>query len=222
VNPTDPRKTDLFVAGTAGGDQIQLVRVKRQVRVVINGVEQGTYTANGNVVISGGDGDDTLVLGKLKNAVLFNGGDGNDTLAGGAKGDILVGGPGNDTLNGGAGRDVIIGGGGADTLTGLAGNDILIAGTTSYDADTAANRATLNDLLTELNARGKYAAKLANFAAGVGGSGARLVPNSTVFNDGDADTLIGGGSQDFFVADTDGSTPDVLTKRARNESVIEL
>jgi Ca2+-binding RTX toxin-like protein len=222
VNPLDPKKTDVFVAGTAAIDQIQVVRVGRQIRILINGVEQGTYTANGNVVISGGDGDDNLVIGKLKNPVLFNGGDGNDTLAGGARGDILVGGPGNDTLNGGAGRDIVIGGDGADNLSGLGGNDVLIAGTTAYDADTLANRAALNDLLTELARGGRYATKLANFAAGVGASGARLVPVTTLLDDNDVDTLVGGGSQDFFAANTDGSTVDVLTKKARNESVIEL
>jgi Ca2+-binding RTX toxin-like protein len=224
VNPSDPKKTDLFVAGTSGSDQIEVIKVKKQIRVLINGVEQGTYTANGNVVISGGDGDDNLVIGKVKNPVLFNGGDGNDTLVGGGKNDILVGGAGNDTLNGGAGRDLVIGGAGADTVTGLGSGDMLIAGTTSYDADTLANRAALNDLLTALAGKGKYAAKLAAFtsASGVGNSGAKLVPGTTVFNDVDVDTLNGGGDQDFFAANTDGSAIDVLVKKSKNESVIEL
>ena len=224
VNPTDPKKTDVFVAATSASDQIQVVRVGRQVRVVINGQEQGTYTANGNVVISGGAGDDTLVIGRIKNPVLFNGGEGNDTLAGGAKGDILVGGPGDDTLSAGAGRDIVIGGDGADTISGLGGNDILIAGTTIYDADTLENRQALNDLLTELARGGRYADKLARFTAeaGVGTSAAKLVAGTTVFDDGDIDVLVGGGATDYFVANTEGGTVDELTKKARNESIVEL
>jgi hypothetical protein len=133
------------------------------------------------------------------------------------------GGPGNDTLNGGGARYKIMGGARPDTLTGLGGSDILIAGTTSYDADTLANRTALNDLLTALAGKGKYAAKLAALTgAGVGNSGARLAVNSSVFNDTDIDTLAGGGDQDLFAANTDGSAIDILIKKAKNENVIEL
>jgi Ca2+-binding RTX toxin-like protein len=222
ANPSNPAKQDLFIAGTSASDQFQVVKVKKQLQVLINGQSQGTFTVTGNVVISGGAGDDSILIGKIKNAVLFNGGDGNDTLAGGAKGDILVGGAGTDSLNGGAGNDVIIGGDGADTLTGIGGNDLIIAGTTSYDADTLANRAALNDLLTALSAKGKYAAKLAAFQSGVGTSGAKLLPNTTVFEDGDADSIIGGGGTEFYVANTDGSAIDTITKKAKTESIIEL
>jgi hypothetical protein len=222
ADPSNPKKTNLFLAGTSGNDSFQFVKVKKQYKVLLNGQDQGTFTVNGRVMISGGDGDDTLTLGKLKLPVVFNGGDGNDTLIASGKGGILVGGAGNDTLKGGAGRDVIIGGDGADAIDGGGGNDLIIAGPSAYDADTVENSQALNDLLTEISKGGKYATKLANLAAGVGTSGAKLVANVTVFDDADPDTITGAGGQDIYVARTATTIVDTLSKKAKNESVIEL
>ena len=87
------------------------------------------FEFNDNVILNGGDGDDTL-----------DGGDGNDILNGGAGVDILDGGAGNDILNGGAGDDTLNGGFGNDILNGGAGNDILDGGagddTVKYDVIT--------------------------------------------------------------------------------------
>jgi Ca2+-binding RTX toxin-like protein len=224
-NPVDPTRRDVLVAATGGNDEIQVIRVGRTVQILINGQDQGSFASQstGNIVVSGGEGDNMLILTRVNVPVLFNGGDGDDELGGGKKGDIVIGGPGNDTLNGGAGRDIIIGGDGADTITGLGASDIHIAGTTIYDADTVENRAALNELLGELARGGQYSAKLNTFisAQGVGTSGVRLAANTRVFNDNAVDMLIGGGSAEFFVADTDGgSAINILTKKARNESVI--
>jgi hypothetical protein len=70
------------------------------------------------IVVSGGNGDDTISLGNavLPSAQLF-GGNGNDTLIGGA---------GNDTLDGGNGNDTVIGGKGTDTAFLGNGNDTFI------------------------------------------------------------------------------------------------
>jgi hypothetical protein len=222
VDPSNPKKTNLFLAGTSGNDSFEFVKVKRQYKVLVNGAEQGTFTVNGKVTISGGDGDDTLTIGKLKLPVIFNGGAGNDTLIAAGKGAILVGGAGNDTIKGGGGKDVIIGGDGADILDGVGGSDLIVSGSTIYDADTPANRHALADLLAEMAKGGKYATKLANLAAGVGASGAKLAPNVTAFDDADADTITGGGGQDIYVARTATSVMDALNKKAKNESVIEL
>jgi hypothetical protein len=222
ADPSNPKKTNLFLAGTSGSDSFEFVRVKKQYKVLLNGQDQGTFTVNGRVTISGGDGDDTLTLGKLKLPVVFNGGDGKDTLIAPGKGGILVGGAGNDTLKGGAGKDVIIGGDGADTIDGVGGNDLIVSGSTSYDADTPENRQAVADLLAEISKGGKYATKLANLAAGVGTSGAKLVAGATAFDDGDADTITGGGGQDVYVARTATTIMDTLIKKAKNESVIEL
>ncbi|MGY4295847.1 hypothetical protein ACVWXN_003942 [Bradyrhizobium sp. i1.4.4] len=54
------------------------------------------------LVANGGNGDDVLI-----------GSPGNDTLAGGAGDDVLIGGGGQDVLDGGPGNNVVINGGGA-------------------------------------------------------------------------------------------------------------
>jgi Ca2+-binding RTX toxin-like protein len=75
----------------------------------------GNDLFRGRLTATGTDGNDIL-----------RGGSGNDTLNGGAGNDILIGGGGNDTLNAGSGNNILIGDAGRDTLTGGAGNDILI------------------------------------------------------------------------------------------------
>jgi Ca2+-binding RTX toxin-like protein len=222
VDPSNPKKINLFIAGTSGNDTFQFVKVKKQYKVLVNGQDQGTFAVNGRITISGGDGDDTLTIGKLALPVVFCGGDGNDTLIASGKGGILVGGAGNDTLKGGAGKDVIIGGDGADSIDGGGGNDLLISGSTVYDADTLANRQALADLLTEISKGGKYATKLTELASGVGTSGAKLVASVTAFDDGEADTVTGGAGTDIYAARTATTIMDTLNKKSKNESVIEL
>ena len=71
-----------------------------------------------------GDGDDaaaTLIAGAN---VLMDGGNGNDTLTGGAATDWLYGGSGDDRLNGSAGGDSLWPQGGNDQLIGGSGVDI--------------------------------------------------------------------------------------------------
>ena len=85
--------------------------------VSIDGGQPTVATTTG-IVVSGGNGDDTISLGNavLPPAQLF-GGNGNDTLTGGA---------GNDTLDGGRGDDTVVGGKGTDTANLGAGNDTFI------------------------------------------------------------------------------------------------
>ncbi|MGI9368327.1 MAG: calcium-binding protein [Ruegeria sp.] len=68
----------------------------------------------GNLVIAGNDGSDTLT-----------GQDGNDQINGYAGDDVIIGAGGNDTLHGGIGDDVLTGGAGSDVLHGDAGADLL-------------------------------------------------------------------------------------------------
>lgn len=79
------------------------------------------------VLLSGGDGNDTI-LGSLRHETLL-GGDGDDHLDAGAGNDQLRGGTGNDTLIGGDGSDLLDGGEGDDWLEGGDGADFLIGGT---------------------------------------------------------------------------------------------
>ncbi|MDH6102768.1 Ig-like domain-containing protein [Chrysosporum ovalisporum ANA283AFssAo] len=88
---------------------------------------RGRLTAtgtDGNDILRGGSGNDTL-NGGAGNDILIGGG-GNDTLNAGSGNNILIGGAGNDTLNGGAGNDILIGDAGRDTLTGGAGANTFV------------------------------------------------------------------------------------------------
>ena len=99
--------------------------------------------ATKNLVMTGGDGQDTL-----------GGGDGNDTitdtssqtngngnsLIGGAGNDTITAGAGIDTIDGGTGNDSIVAGGGNDVLTGGGGSDTVLGGE-GEDAITAASGA---------------------------------------------------------------------------------
>jgi len=90
---------------------------------------QPTIANTNEIVVSGGNGDDTISLDNaaLPPAQLF-GGNGNDVLTGGAGADQLFGGNGNDTLNGGDGDDFLFGGNGDDTVVGGKGTDTAFLG----------------------------------------------------------------------------------------------
>ncbi|MBI0098529.1 MULTISPECIES: calcium-binding protein [unclassified Snodgrassella] len=77
---------------------------------------------NGNDILNGGVGNDTLY-----------GQSGNDTLNGNDGSDILWGEDGNDILNGGNGNDTLWGNSGYDILNGGGGNDILNGGNREKD-----------------------------------------------------------------------------------------
>ena len=90
---------------------------------------QPTVANTTEIVVFGGNGDDTISLDNavLPPAQLF-GGNGNDALTGGAGADQLFGGNGNDTLNGGDGDDTLFGGHGNDTVVGGKGTDTAFLG----------------------------------------------------------------------------------------------
>lgn len=76
--------------------------------------------------LSGGDGDDTLIVGRGNQNV--DGDTGDDTIVGGSGDDKLNGGAGSDVVNASLGNDTIDGGTDKDTLDGGSGNDRLIGG----------------------------------------------------------------------------------------------
>ena len=88
------------------------------------------------LIVSSGDGADTLTLGDGNDQVsssgagadTITGGAGNDTVTAAAGADSIDGGAGNDNLSGGADNDTVIGGDGNDTLNGDAGNDSITGG----------------------------------------------------------------------------------------------
>jgi hypothetical protein len=126
------------------------------------------------------------------------GGAGIDNLTGNALGNILIGGASSDMITAGSGRSVIIGGGGGDVITGGSGDAILISGTTTFDN----NFAALASILAEWQRTDKtYSQRITDLRTGTGLNGAnKLIWGSTVLDDNNADTLVGGAGLDWFFA----------------------
>ena len=87
----------------------------------------------GPIVITGGDGNDSLLRGSSEPDSI-DGGAGNDELRGQEANDTLNGGDGDDLLAGGGEDDTMIGGPGIDTFLGSDGNDSLFAHDDERDA----------------------------------------------------------------------------------------
>ncbi|MBX3415675.1 MAG: putative Ig domain-containing protein [Pirellulales bacterium] len=139
---------------------------------------------HGNDLIDGGNDDDLITGG--------DGAESNDTLLGGAGNDVLSGGSGRDSISGGAGRDVLLGGLGLDTLKGEADEDLLVADTTTF----ALNAAALLAIHTEWTSNNSYEDRIAHLTGTAGGANGTtyLQPGTTLFDDGEIDTLTGGAT----------------------------
>jgi Ca2+-binding RTX toxin-like protein len=87
----------------------------------------------GPLVITGGEGDESLLRGGSANDVI-DGGPGDDLIDAQAGDDTLRGGPGDDRLTGGGDRDLIDGGPGIDTMNGNDGDDTFHAQDDEADA----------------------------------------------------------------------------------------
>ena len=118
---------EVVYSNAAGGSQV----------VYLTDIQFNTLTpADGNDVIDGGAGTDTIYGGGGNDTVtggtehdLIYGGTGNDSLSGDAGADRLYGDDGNDILSGGAGIDSLYGGIGDDTISGGAEGDLIYGGT---------------------------------------------------------------------------------------------
>lgn len=170
----------------------------------------------------------------MHQSVVFYGDSGGDVLVGGRAGDLLYGGngpdillggtlstDGNDTIYGGDGEDVLVGHYGADLLSGDAGRDLIIGGWIFFDDLPGA----LYSIQTEWsNASGRsYTERVANIAGtGVGPRGNGdyfLVPSLTALDDGAVDEVLGGGDQDWLLADLQ---VDLLPDLAVDEIATDL
>jgi Ca2+-binding RTX toxin-like protein len=154
-----------------------------------NGIDQ-LYGGADDDLLVGSAGDDQL-YGDLGNDLLW-GEAGSDALEGGVGHDVLVGGLGDDRLVGDFGNDVLIGGADLDSLYGQEGEDLLIGATTAYDYDFVKLRA----LALAWSAASPYAARVEQIEDDA--FAAHLSSNGTVFDDGIADAIFGGDSQDWF------------------------
>jgi Ca2+-binding RTX toxin-like protein len=81
---------------------------------------------DGDDVILGSDGDDTIDAGDGLDYVC--GGPGDDDIFGGDGGDVLRGDTGDDDVSGGTGSDTLFGDGGNDTIAGGFDYDIQLGG----------------------------------------------------------------------------------------------
>jgi Ca2+-binding RTX toxin-like protein len=144
----------------------------------------------------------TGVTGTVSNIQNVFGGNHGNTLTGNAQGNILIGGDGADTIIGGSGRSLLIGGRGSDTIGGGADDDIVIGGYTSYGS--AWNEAALMSFLAEWQSADSYATRISSLRS----SWHSLSPGTTVFDDGSADQLTGGGGMDWFMTGVQDSITD--------------
>src|SRR5262249_43447947 len=159
-------------------------------KVVVNGVNKGTFSFSGSIYVYGKNGNDNITVDSAitRTAFVFAGA-GNDTVSGGGGNDVLVGNAGNDSIKGNAGRDLLFGGDGADKLDGGSGDDLLVAGGTSQDNDPA----KLCKLLAEWKRCDKnYASRIKHITTGGGLSGTVTLNATNVFSSaGLKDSLTG-------------------------------
>jgi Ca2+-binding RTX toxin-like protein len=208
----------LVIRATSGNDKLTISRSRNSpsVSVQLNGMQRGSFTGFGRIIVLGHEGTDRIsVANTITTPTELNGGDGDDRIVGGAGADLLLGGASSDRLDGAAGSDVLIGGSGADRLIGgpkkspLSDSDLLIDGTTSYDTVDAALRSLFNVWTSSQS----YAQRTSALRTGAGG--APVLGPSTVLSDAQSDYLQGGADLDWFFT----SNPDVLADRVAAELV---
>jgi Ca2+-binding RTX toxin-like protein len=130
----DGQADQVIVNGTAGDDVIKIAG--NGGAVTVNGLAAKVTIANADgamdkLTVNGLGGNDTIDASALKAGLinlLINGGDGDDTITGSAGDDTVVGGRGNDVAFLGKGDDTFVWnpGDGSDTVEGQAGTDTLL------------------------------------------------------------------------------------------------
>lgn len=214
----------LEFVGTNGDDRVKVFKacqdeIKVQYRFG-DGTNQTETFAAGDVdrlVYYLGDGNDVgFVSNQIDLDVTMFGGAGHDMLLGGNGNDSLLGGDGDDTLVGRSGDDLLIGGDGADMIIGQGGEDILISGTTSYDN----NLSAIDSIMAVWTSGDDYETRVANITDQ--NQAVFLVADITVFDDDDADALIGGRDKDLYFANLEGGTEDFVAGLRNSEFVEEL
>ncbi len=151
----DGQPDNVIVNGTAGDDAIKIASSGGA--VTVSGLAaQVTIAhaegANDTLTVNGLGGNDTIDASALKAGqinLVINGGDGDDTITGSSGNDTVIGGRGNDTAFLGKGDDTFVWnpGDGSDTVEGQGGTDTLLfnGSNVSENIDISANgsRATL-------------------------------------------------------------------------------
>src|SRR4051794_34389096 len=118
----------LKINGTASADAIT-VTVDSSTKLRVNdGTTSKRFTRSQvkTIVISSGDGADTINIGNgIKQQITIKAGEGDDSINGGSGREIIAGQGGADHISGGGGSDQIGGGDGNDVIDGGSGNDYL-------------------------------------------------------------------------------------------------
>lgn len=187
--------TTILADGGFGNDQITIVSpfVPAELR---GGDGDDSLTADGQVVVLGGIGNDTLTSG-TRGATL-DGEAGNDTVTGGDGIDIVRGGAGNDLIRGRGGNDQIDGGAGDDTIFGDAGNDTL----RGEDGNDQIDGGSDNDAIAGDRGQDTIHGRDGNDTISGGDD------NDTLFGDAGNDRLLGEGGDDLLQGGDDLDTLD--------------
>jgi Ca2+-binding RTX toxin-like protein len=105
--------------GTGGDDVIGIALDGSNVAVFGSGGPAVEVTGVEQLLVKGGDGNDSISAGNgiaALTQLTIDGGNGNDTIIGGDGADTLIGGTGNDVITGGRGNDVALLGSGSDVF----------------------------------------------------------------------------------------------------------
>ncbi len=179
-----------FVRGDAGNDRLMLQDLDWQ---------------DGQLSISGGEGNDSLF-----------GSDSRELLQGDGGNDSLNGGGGNDTLDGGSGGDTLKGGAGLDTLdySARTGNLTIGPGTLADDGEAREHDNVATDVETILGGSGNDSIK------GTGG-------DNLLIGNGGNDTLLGLDGNDTLEGDAgadrlDGAGGDDTARNDANDTLISI
>jgi hypothetical protein len=101
ADPVDPKKTALVVAGTPGNDKVLFSNVRTKpgaVEVAVNNRVVGVFKPTGHILIYGGPGDDTIIVGKnIKQKAWLYDGQGYNTLVGAIAKPLVLGGVGSQS-----------------------------------------------------------------------------------------------------------------------------
>lgn len=118
-DPNQPGFDALFVYGTAGDDDIEILPAASGVEARLNSGSLGTFQPTGRILVFGRAGNDTLTVAPgITQEAWLRGEAGNDTLTSASAGSRLLGGADDDRLiwNDGAPVPVLDGEDGADTF----------------------------------------------------------------------------------------------------------
>lgn len=157
-------------------------------------------------------GDGTITLSDSAGIEFLVGSDQDDTLTGNTLDNFIWGKDGDDSISGGDGEDFLVGGLGADTIYGNAGGDILIAGDIDFGGD---EFDAVVDIRNEWRGGNSYQDRVDNILAGAPDpspipSASQLDPGTTVIDDVDVDSLVGGAGDDWCLLDPDEDVSDCV------------